>query len=283
MKLSDLQETSASDEPPVGVRVLDLHLPIFAVERKADKSLEATSPAVYGTTFPILPGVFVTAGHVITDASADGIPAIGRMAPDGGVRISQITDHEVFTPLDLALLICPGLEELTPMPLEFDHRLAFYDPAYSLGFPCGVDPEWVTLVPRGFRGYVVTRRELYQLPGQPPGYEVSFAAPRGLSGAPLVSHRRNGEQYCYGYMVQQSTIGTGDEQTALGVAVDVSVLLTITTHLKGIGTLATALGRDPIDMRSPSPVQLPGGVKPSNVSVDDWPDDDDTPSEEPGE
>jgi hypothetical protein len=39
---------------------------------------------------------------------------------------------------------------------------------------------------RAFKGYVVTRRALRHLPAAPPGYEISFIPPIGLSGAPLM-------------------------------------------------------------------------------------------------
>src|SRR5207244_12245499 len=77
--------------------------------------------------------------------------------------------------------------------LNFDHQLDMLDPASSIGFPWSLDPEWVTVVPRALRGHVVTRRELYQLRAQPPGYELSFHAPRGISGGPLVVHVRGSQ------------------------------------------------------------------------------------------
>lgn len=267
------------DEDPHGVPVLDLHLPVVAVRRNDDGSLETPKPVIYGTAFPILPGVFVTAGHVATDACADGIPALVRRAPDGQVKVFQVTQYEVFAPTDLALLACPGLAELVPLPIDFDNQLTFFDPVYTVGFPCGVDPEWVKVVPRGFKGYVVTRRRMYQLSGQPPGYEVSFHAPQGLSGAPLVSRVR-GDHRCYGYIIQEATIGAGQHETVVGIAIDVTVLLSIRTDLQGIGPLARAFGREPVDPRPPSPAQLPGGIKPQEGDTQGWPDDEPPPPPE---
>jgi trypsin-like peptidase len=258
----------------IGVRVLDLHLGVVAVRRKADGGIEAPKPLIYGTAFPILPGLFVTAGHVANDVQVDGIPGLVQVTSGRNIKVSEITQLEVFSGIDLALLECPGLKELVPLPLEFDRELTFLEPAYAIGYPYALDPEWVTVVPRGFRGHVVTRRELYQLRGQPPGYELSFHAPQGLSGAPVVSHVQ-GDHRCYGYVVQQATLGGGDEKAIVGVAVDIRVLLTVKTDLLGLGPLALAFGRDPVTPRAPSPVQLPGGRKPIPMNIEPWPDEED--------
>lgn len=254
----------------VGVRVLDLHLGVVAVHKKPDGGIETPRPLIYGTAFPVLPGLFVTAGHVANDAESDGIPGLVQVTPNRDVKVSEITRFEVFTGIDLALLECPGLEDLVPLPVEFERQLTLLEPAYAIGYPCALDPEWVTVVPRAFRGHVVTRRELYQLSGQPAGYELSFHAPQGLSGAPVVSHVQ-GDHRCYGYIIQQATIGSGEEKAVVGVAVDIGILLTLQTDLLGIGPLAVPFGREPIGPMTPSPVQLPGGRKPIS-ETDVWPD-----------
>lgn len=166
--------------------MLDLHLAVVAVRRKPDGGLESPRPVIYGTAFPIAPGLFVTAGHVADDARADGMIGLAHIGPEGGVRVSSVPDYEVFSGIDLAVMSCPDLSGLPAMPLDFNHQLTLLDPAYAIGYPWSLDPEWVTVVPRGFRGHVVTRRETYQLPAQPPGYELSFLTPKGMSGAPLV-------------------------------------------------------------------------------------------------
>jgi hypothetical protein len=254
----------------IGVRVLDLHLPVVAGDAN-EGGLSARKPLAYGTAFPVLPGVFVTAAHVISDARADGALSLSWMTPDRDVKVFPIVDCERFSPVDLAICHCPDLQQLTPISLDFDHTLDLLVPSYAIGFPYAVDPEWVTMAPRAFRGYVVTRRELYHLPAQPPGYEVSFPAPQGLSGAPLVSHVQ-GDHRAYGYVIQQGVLGVGEHQAVVGVAVSIEVLLSIRTNINGIGALALAFGREPRELPPPSKPRRPGGVTP----VDDmtgWPDD----------
>ena len=59
--------TDVSDDTLLGVRILDLHLGVVAVRQKPGGGIEAPKPLIYGTAFPVLPGLFVTAGHVATD------------------------------------------------------------------------------------------------------------------------------------------------------------------------------------------------------------------------
>ena len=257
-------------ENPVieAVRMLDLHLAVVAVRRKPDGGLESPRPVIYGTAFPIAPGLFVTAGHVADDARADGMIGLAHIGPEGGVRVSSVPDCEVFSGIDLAVMSCPDLSGLPAMPLDFDHQLTLLDPAYAIGYPWSLDPEWVTVVPRGFRGHVVTRRETYQLPAQPPGYELSFLTPKGMSGAPLVSHVR-GHQCCYGYIVQQTTVG----DAVFGVAIDISALLGVAVNVMDIGPLASLFGRDPVSLPPRTDIKLPGGRREPTVDDQGWPDD----------
>jgi hypothetical protein len=261
-----------------GARMFDTHFPVLSAKKKNDGGIEATKPLIYGTAFPILnQRVFVTAGHVLKSALADGTPCLGHLPEDGStIKASSFDDWELFDAYDLALLVCEGVAKAPAISLEFDRDLTLMDPVWSVGFP-EVDPERITVIPRAFRGHVVTRREHYGLPGQPPCYEVSFPAPEGLSGAPLMMpiplqgglppiHR------CLGYMIQQATLGRPDRQIAVGVAVDIKVLLTIETKLLNLGSLPKVFKKPPFAFK-PTEIKLPGGMKPIDASVDNWPDE----------
>lgn len=251
---------------PSGVPVPenDLHFPIFALKRDADGA-QTTSPVIYGTAFPIAPGVFLSAGHVLRDASADGVPVLSRIPSPSGPRLFQPfrLQFNIFTGIDLAVLKCEGLADIVPLPLDFDRTLTIGDEVSALGFPVAVDAEWVSVVHRGFRGHVITRREFYHLNGQPPGYELSFPAPRGLSGAPLVS-RITGYHECYGYVVQQGTLGTAGEPTPVALAVDIKAILSVPA-------LAQLFGRPVWDIVR-TPPQRPGGFDLPQGLDEDWPD-----------
>ena len=69
------------------------------------------------------------------------------------------------------------------LPIDFG-RLKMFDEVTAIGFPFSIDPERLTWICRGFKGHVVTSREMYHISAQPPGYELSFVPPPGLSGAP---------------------------------------------------------------------------------------------------
>jgi hypothetical protein len=117
--------------------------------------------------------------------------------------------------------------------------------------------------PPGLGGWVNSRRELHQLPRQPSGYEVSFYAPQGLSGAPLGS-TDHGHPACYGCVIQQSTLGVGGEHTPVGITVPIDSLLTLkSSSYAEAGPLAKMLGRG---FRAPQaqPERLPGGCRPVN-------------------
>lgn len=245
---------------------------MFALKRDS-KKIETAAPVVYGTAFPIAPGLFATAAHVWTAAQSDGIPILSRIPRNLGPLVPlRINAAEVVPAIDLALIRCDDLANVTPFPIDFDRTLTIHDQVSAVGFPMATDPEWVSIIHRGFAGTVITRREMYHIGGQPPGYEVSFFAPQGMSGAPLVSTVR-GDHRCYGYIVQQSTIGTADMPTPVGIAVDIKVLLGVNSKILG-RPLAEIYGREPMEFH-PTPAQLPGGVR-MDTDITDWPDDTNT-------
>ena len=58
----------------------------------------------------------------------------------------------------------------------------------AFGYPFGLDLHNLTLRARALKGHIVCadRAGAAELPGRPHIYELSFQAPRGLSGAPLL-------------------------------------------------------------------------------------------------
>ena len=141
----------------------------------------------HGTAFCLTPGIFVTAAHVYQAAAADGTVALARLGP--GTSVQLVRDADVFPDVDLALMYCPNLDAEV-MNFVFE-PLPFLMDVFAIGYAFGSEiavregePHVYHL--RAFKGYVVTRRGLTQLPGVPPGYEVSFVPPPGLSGAALL-------------------------------------------------------------------------------------------------
>jgi hypothetical protein len=246
------------------------------VKPDAVGGIQTQKPIAYGTAFPIAPGVFATAAHVVHDADVDGEPVLAVVSGAGGTKIRpyRIEQFEQVKAIDLGLLYCSTLRHLPPMPLDFDRPLGMLARVTAIGFPFALDAEYVTVVPRGFGGHVVTRRELYHLPGQPPGYEVSFCAPQGLSGAPLIS-MAFGEPRCYGYIVQQSTIGTAEALMPAGIAVGIEAVLSVMS--KDGEHLAHLFGRE-FRPFAATPRRSAQFVLPDDLDTG-WPDDDLPPSD----
>lgn len=263
------------------VDVLDLHFAIVSGKWEATGGLSATRPVVYGTAFPILPGVLATALHVISSAEANGELAVCRVEGTIGareLRTYRLRSVERYRDVDFALLECPDFQHLAPMPVSFD-PLAIFDEAKAIGYPFALDPERLTLVHRGFSVHVVTRRELYHVPGQPPGYELSFPTPKGLSGAPLVARCDDG-LCCYGYVVQQQSVTVEGQETRLGIAIASEVMLSMRSKMVGGVALANLFGREFVPKRRPTPIRNPmqtGTV--STNDLDGWPDDPPAPED----
>jgi hypothetical protein len=196
------------------------------------RGFEIAHPVFYGTAFAVAADLFLTAAHVYNGAGADGEVVLARLTKEGTLA-QRVVDVELFEDVDLALLVCPYLEAEC---LPFDFRSLFYlDEVEAMGFPFSLDPETLVFHLRAFKGHVVTRRGLTQLPGAPPGYEVSFVPPRGLSGAPLVC-RRDGVPYVSGIVLQHYTNEFGEVTTQLGIAVDAEELLTLTSRWRATPT-----------------------------------------------
>jgi trypsin-like peptidase len=259
------------DDPAWQVGPWQLHLAVLSVVVRDDDV--STLPVVYGTAFPIGGGLFVTASHVIADVEADGFPALSMLVPGEPLRAYRVNATARYSAFDLGLLRSesPRLRDLPSMPIDFDRTLGMMLDASAVGFPLAMDPEHLTVTPRAFSGRVVARRRMTQLPGQPMGYEVSFYAPRGLSGAPLVS-TGYGVPRCYGYMVQQSTIGIGEDVTPIGIAVAINTLLMV--DFEGVA-IASMFGRERVAPLPPRPPPHPGGIPALEVDpLQGWPDDD---------
>lgn|SRR5574337_431667 len=213
-------------------------LAVVAGSGDCEKSVFNLSYGLFhGTAFCLAPHLFLTAGHVYQDAKHDGEVAVARLAP-GQQQAVDVDDAEVFENIDLAILRCPNLAaEIVPFhfgPLECLTEV------FSFGYPFGFEPPVCYL--RAFKGHVVTRRTLNILPGGPPGYELSFVPPPGLSGAPLLTIALGGQPAVVGMVLMHHIAEFKDRQMELGLALDIEELLTIESRIVG-GSLAELLFR----------------------------------------
>lgn len=193
----------------------------------------------HGTAFCLAPHLFLTAAHVFRAAQADGEVALARLTP-GQFQVQTVHDVEVFEDIDVALLLCPHLgAEILPYNFE---PLYYLVDVFAMGFPFGFEPPFSYL--RAFKGHVMTRRVLISLRGGPPGYELSFVPPPGLSGAPLLTMLPDGSTAVTGIILQHYTAEYCERRMDLGLALDIEELLTLDSRLVG-GSIAERLFRRP--------------------------------------
>lgn len=163
-------------------------------EDKTTRMFDLTQGVFHGTAFCLAPNLFLTAAHVFHQAKAVGPDAcVARLTP-GSFHGITVEDGELFDDIDVALLHCPGLAA-DILPFSF-MPLPYLADVFCAGFAFGFQPPVFHM--RAFKGHIVNRRELDLLKAGPPGYELSFIAPPGLSGAPLVTQMPDGVPYVCG-------------------------------------------------------------------------------------
>lgn len=143
---------------------------------------------VYGTAFPLGGDLLMTANHVIENVAATKKAlllgfVVGEDVELPNLRVCKASLVHRWPDVDLAVFRAPGLR-LNPLNWRASILPVFHG-VRTTGYAFGMNREALLVAPRGFTGSVVVSRPFERFPGQPWIYEVSFAAPRGLSGAPL--------------------------------------------------------------------------------------------------
>jgi hypothetical protein len=215
--------------------------------------LELSRAEFHGTAFALAPNLFLTAWHVYNDArAAPGKVALARLTTSQSVHF--VADAEEFPAIDVAILHCPGLTaDIRPFnfaTMSWLDDVAAYGFAFGLTLSSGIGPPIYVL--RAFKGSVVTRRGLTELQGVPPGYEVSFVPPPGLSGAPLLSLRGD-RPVVKGIMLQHHTAELAGRRMDLGLALDIEELLTLDSRLVGGSVAECVFNRERVPPRNGSP------------------------------
>jgi len=178
------------------VEASEIVAPIVLADR-LEGSLYSVTGDILGTCFSIGGGFCLTAGHVaneIRHRPASKLAVIG-FRQEGRWIGAEVAECEVLG-ADVGVLkfmFAEGVEgsdaptfawSVQPLPLLATVK--------SIGYPFGstfVDNQ-LFINPRAFQGHVVSSLSRYQPVGFEGApfvvYELSFAAPRGLSGAPLL-------------------------------------------------------------------------------------------------
>jgi hypothetical protein len=143
---------------------------------------------LYGTAFPIGDGWFLTAAHVVEAVTENPSVALGRLNENDIWESVSVTEHEILD-CDVGLL----KSNLTAKTLSWALGLRpMLDDVQSIGYAYGLDEEAGFISPRGFKGHIAGLRQSLKWAGRPFCYELSFQAPRGLSGAPVWGGKRDG-------------------------------------------------------------------------------------------
>ncbi len=211
---------------------------------RRDNAFNLDRGEFHGTAFCVAPNLFLTAAHVYEAAAAvGGQVAVARLTP-GRQQVQTVRDEEVFGDIDLALLHCPNLfAEILPFNFA---PLGYLTDIAAVGFAFGLEVNAIEGEPhvhqlRAFKGHVMTRRGLVHLRGVPPGYEVSFVPPPGLSGAPVLLPQGD-SLVVTGVVLEQHTAELAGRRMDLGLAIDAEELLTLDSRLVG-GSIAEKLFR----------------------------------------
>ena len=171
-----------------------ISFPVAAAQRIAGNAY-LIQGAIRGTCFSIGGDFVLTAGHAVEDllASPTHGAVVAFYGPPGRFVGAEVAEAEVFD-CDAAIL---RLDHVVPATREW-FQVFRWTPAVlpllttvrSVGYAYGVQLAQGrhTIVHRAFQGTVVSSLSAYERPsgGDPiTAYELSFAAPRGQSGAPL--------------------------------------------------------------------------------------------------
>jgi hypothetical protein len=219
---------------------LDLRQVVFpVVSMAAAEGEEASRPMVYGTTFCVGPGLFLTAGHVIESAGNDGHIAIGYESEGDtpAIGIARAVKVEHLRGYDLGLIVAPVPEAIALLDWQ-DEPLRLLSDVESIGFPYSVDYDeerrhW-KMAMRAFKGYVITRRKIWRLPARPVGYEIDCPFHPGLSGAPLLHReRQSGRTRLIGVVLAEGRIKFGGRRICFGEAIDVIAVGSIKSETIG--------------------------------------------------
>lgn len=159
--------------------------PVIASVIKKEEPLQLEERQVLGTAFYLAEDFFVSAAHVLSDRDSYPHVGLGESQIDSWSGF-EIADVETFEEIDLALLRVPGIQTKKSIQWE-QNELVMLDKVQSMGYPYGLDSHDKVIRVRGYQGHIVCPRGWTALSALPRAYEFSFLAPRGLSGAPLMT------------------------------------------------------------------------------------------------
>jgi hypothetical protein len=247
-----------------------ISFPVLRVKRLPNEVFQITG-VVEGTCFSLGNKFMLTAGHVAKAIEQpDMAGAVGLIEPNGRfLKGAAVIAVEVL-PCDLGVLQVDFIYEESAnwfYTMRWQQEpLKSFDQIRCLGYPYGMYhvEDRKALVQRAFQGHIVA--DLYEfthpsIGGKPfPVYELSFPAPCGLSGSPLLTS--TGKVFVTGVIIGNSrsrmlvleteeieqqdstrTVVQQYESLTLGIAVQAKEVFSLKSQLLG-GTFGEYLERN---------------------------------------
>jgi hypothetical protein len=180
-----------------GIPTYTISLPIHRAKELPDDSFIITGEII-GTCFPISSEFLITASHVIDALEApETVGVIGIVNPyDNFLKGARIVEYERLVcdvgVIKVKYVFPESANWICVLPWK-QTTLSIFDEVKSLGYPYGLHKidEKKSVVQRGFQGHIVSALNEFKpigYDGRPfAAYELSFQAPRGLSGSPLIT------------------------------------------------------------------------------------------------
>jgi hypothetical protein len=177
------------------ISAYDVLLPVFSARPAATRVFSATGE-VAGTCFLLGGPFYLTAGHVVAKRDDGYRPTVAfRKSEDDNWHAAEVVDVELL-PDDLAVIQLATKRDSAPeSELAFpwlDATVAPLTDVWTAGYAYGLHAvrDQSRVLQRAFRGHVVADPREFEIPARArdpfAAYELSFQAPRGLSGAPLL-------------------------------------------------------------------------------------------------
>lgn len=233
----------------ITIDAYDHVFPLIGCKRKpqpGDPQATFVENDIYGTTFSIGGGYLLTAGHSLQGASKHELVGVG--VTSGAVwKLIIVDDYEIVDTLEVGLLRAQ-VREAKALPWS-SAELPMLASVQSIGFPHAFDRDRMSIDIRAFRGDVVSSRNYLGVPAKPRVYELPFACPRGLSGAPVFTTEDTprvvgmviGNTATDMCVLRDKEVVQGEtttvverfERLQLGIAVQANSLLTVESRLLG--------------------------------------------------
>ena len=236
---------------------------VLATTCKVDITAKPCVASCFGAALYLGETFFLTAAHVADTANPDDF-YVTEFDPGLGYGFYQrkIVEIEQKPDIDVAMLKAdfPPRARVRSLTWSADN-CTLATRLYATGFPFSVDKNWRIPKIRTFQGNIVSQMPFDTLAGNPLAYELDFACPRGMSGAPLVScdnvdnpeirglvignHRTDQSIFREKEIIEednQTTIIEHYDSLSLGIAVHIDPILRAKYDMIGEVTLADYLG-----------------------------------------